>query len=122
MSFGGFMEFIDDSKPESTSKNQKKRETDYSKMTDEQINEAIFSLQIGNYPVGYRALLIGKYDYTHDWRLCGELLEEMKDIGGALIYLDNVPKWECLSKVTWFAADTPQRAICEAWLAWKEQG
>jgi len=59
-------------------------------------------------------------DYTHSWELCGELLEEMpstvelgRNSGGG---------WDCIYGYTLTAAPTPQRAICEAWLAWKEQG
>lgn len=63
-------------------------------------------------------------DYTHDWRLCGDLLEEMAMDGGGLSFM---VKWHVDYKAghntyKMVSADTPQRAICEAWLAWKEQG
>jgi hypothetical protein len=115
--------------------------TDYSKMTDEQINEAIFKakgwveLPPPAAPPWQRPSDGGVEswhssfppDYIHDWRLCGELLEEMRDkclvslMNGRL---DN-PAWVCsiflnpagISTI----ASTPQRVICEAWLAWKEQ-
>jgi hypothetical protein len=114
---------------------------DYSKMTDEELNEAI-ALKRGWKKVRILVGLSierclwdnGHYQhtsaphYTHDWRLAGELLEEMRDkclvslMNGRL---DN-PSWLCsiFSNMVGIStiADTPQRAICEAWLAWKEQG
>jgi len=65
-------------------------------------------------------------DYTHDWRLAGELLEEMKFAFVDLVFDTGLNIWDC----SWidndcvpnmFSSPTPQRAICEAWLAWKEQ-
>lgn len=66
-------------------------------------------------------------DYTHSWELCGELLEEMQPADVDLMYFMSLNKWG----VDWVdnddvehevVADTPTRAICEAWLAWREQG
>lgn len=117
--------------------------TDYSKMTDEQVNEAIFRAK------GWQKQAFGFWelredegittsiamaelpDYTHDWRLAGELLEDMP---GACIARDGIDAWYCGSKFSDYidvyfeapgsdfdaVATTPQRAICEAWLAWKE--
>ena len=63
-------------------------------------------------------------DYTHDWRLCGELLEEMKADDPGVFYMDegtNSKYWRAQVNILWRDAPTPQRAICEAWLEWKEQ-
>ena len=98
---------------------------DRSSWTDEQINEAIAKAK------GYvwaewawvepiSRNVAGPTDYTHDWQLAGELLEDMQ------LY-QSVWKtqkgWICakFGEITG-RASTPQRAICEAWLAWKEQG
>ena len=116
--------------------------TDYSKMTDEQVNEAIFRAKGWVYlpppavPAWQRPTknnVDSRFwyfsfppDYTHDWKLAGELLEEMKGREVSLEYcLDPLEKWYCELLVTntmveAYPADTPQRAICEAWLAWKE--
>lgn len=106
--------------------------TDYSKMTDEQINEAIFKakgwveLPPPAAPPWQRPSDGGVEswhssfppDYIHDWRLCGELLVEMKT---ELVYNPFCNQWMCLIKNEWFKyADSPLRAICEAWLDRKE--
>lgn len=99
--------------------------TDYSSVTDEQVNEAIFKIK---YPDGccirtcYGNQIIPSaiVRYTHDWRLAGELLEEMPitiELGR-----NRDGGWDCIYEYTLTAAPTPQRAICEAWLAWKERG
>ncbi len=113
--------------------------TDYSKMTDDELNEAIFKakgwikLPPPASPNWQRPTANGVehwwfkniLDYTHDWRLAGELLEEMKHNEVSLEYfLTPVEKWECQvalrgTLVEAYFADTPQRAICEAWLACK---
>ena len=112
--------------------------TDYSQMTDEQINEAIavkrgwrratHNDENGIWdewftPRGTRSIYNRYPQYTHDWRLAGELLEEM--LNCSLRRWGD--KWCCgfyddkgylINQAT--VHDTPQRAICEAWLAWKE--
>lgn len=115
--------------------------TDYSSWTDEQVNEAIFKakgwekLPPPAFPEWQRPTKIGVGtwwfknipDYTHSWELCGELLEEMQPADVDLMYFMSLNKWG----VDWLDNDevehelyapTPKRAICEAWLAWKEQG
>ncbi len=116
--------------------------TYYSKMTDAEINEAIFKAKGWReiYSVFEKSVwrkdegnenlwstsLADLPDYTHSWELCGELLEEMKSADVDLMYFKTLNKWG----VDWLDndeveyerdADTPQRAICEAWLAWREQ-
>lgn len=119
------------------------------KMTDEQVNEAIFKakwwscnkdapvdndiwvnkISLHGIPVNIFSSDIP--DYTHNWRLAGELLEEMP---GACVARDGIDGWYCGFGFSDYIdvyfemgrgdfgseADTPQRAICEAWLAWKE--
>ena len=110
--------------------------TDYSSWTDEQVNEAIFKAKGWVWFESYGVWLnpVSKmvneqciYDYTHSWELCGELLEEMMPADVSLMYFKTLNKWG----VDWVdndgvehqvVADTPQRAICEARLAWEEQG
>jgi len=123
--------------------------TDRSGWSDNEINEAIFeakgwvkSYQVlggmtkayswlnPNCPNRYFAHAANCPDYTHSWDLCGELLEEMDCsltrigrkwcVSWLIPYTDEygIEKRKPLSVLT----DTPQRAICEAWLAWKEQG
>jgi len=56
---------------------------------------------------------------------CGELLEEMKADEPGVFYMDegtNSEYWRAQVNILWRDAPIPQRAICEAWLAWKEQG
>ena len=102
---------------------------DYSKMTDEELNEAILELKDPTFLHGeiycqgkaeYGALYAQQWrnaDYTHDWRLAGELLEELPT--GFRVWKTH-KQWIC-AKINsyWRASNTPQRAICEAWLAWK---
>ena len=117
--------------------------TDYSEMTDEELNEAI-ALKQGwllktcacgrpgchdwwmtpDGGVDYNQT--APPDYTHDWRLCGDLLEEMRNKCFVSLMngrLDN-PAWVCSIFLNpagiSTSAPTPKRAICEAWLAWKE--
>jgi hypothetical protein len=111
--------------------------TDYSGWTDEQVNGAIFiakgwkwfdyGLVWCNQNHREWGVELRVHDYTNDWRLCGGLLEEMKEADVNLQYYPTLNKWGC----EWIQnsyemgdveSDTPQRAICEAWLAWKEQG
>lgn len=125
--------------------------TDFSTWTDQQINEAILEAQgwalvtkdIGG---GYqfqqweKVVKIGMTEsisiselphYTHDWQLAGELLEELPaDVTTLSKYDDSVDGsdyWECVTgnALTGFSiicvSENPKRAICEAWLAWKEQ-
>jgi len=110
--------------------------TDISKMTDEELNEAIFiakgwvQLPPPAAPPWQRPTEKGVEswffsfppDYTHDWRLCGELLEET--MNGTPVDVGNVTdgymvSWGCSYDI--ICRDL-KRAICEAWLAWKEQG
>jgi len=111
---------------------------DFSSWTDDEINEAIFrskgwqklpppAIPAWQRPTGNR--VEGWYfpfppDYTHDWRMTGELLEELpncelKRWGGrwlCVIYDDN---GYLLGGVV--LMDSPQRAICEAWLEWRKR-
>lgn len=117
---------------------------DYSKMTDEQVNEAIFKAKgytksrsafdeeiMWLKPIEGEAYTFDcRYDipdYTHSWELCGKLLEEMMTADVSLMYFKTLNKWG----VDWVdndgvehqvVADTPKRAICEARLAWEEHG
>ena len=56
--------------------------------------------------------------YTTDWRLAGELLEEMK---AELCYLKMSEYWLCTIRAPYIRhnADTPQMAIALAWLEWR---
>jgi len=55
--------------------------------------------------------------YTTDWRLAGELLEEMAT---PMLKRSVEPnKWVC-GNFNLQSADTPQMAICLAWLEWSE--
>ena len=114
--------------------------SDYSKKTDDELNDAIavkkgwvFSECIDCHheywiapdgAVDYNES--DPPDYTNDWRLAGKLLEEMKFTAVSLFFNQVIDKWgigwideynshHCLY------SPTPQRAICEAWLAWKGQ-
>jgi hypothetical protein len=117
--------------------------TDYSKMTDEQINEAIFKakgwveLPPPAAPPWQRPSDGGVEswhssfppDYIHDWRLCGELLEEMYAGGGEpSLRSDDTFGWHCSAQIQkansmgiGVFATTPLRAICEAWMEWSEE-
>ena len=108
--------------------------TDYSSWTDEQVNEKIAKKK-GWMKLGYPAVpewqkpgersYNGAPDYCHDWRLCGELLEEMV-VADVILIAYEKSKWI----VNWWDAaglqeidgDNPKRLICEARLAWREQG
>ena len=110
--------------------------TDYSSWTDEQVNEAIFKakgwekLPPPAFPEWQRPTKIGVGtwwfknipDYTHDWRLCGELLEEMQPF---TILTKNEFGWQCSSRFgSTSHKETAGRAIAEQYLnfvAWKEQ-
>ena len=100
--------------------------SDYLKKTDDELNEAIFKIRFPNgveiiTPFGDYWASSAKYDYTHDWRLAGELLEEMK----CDTYFYDDPEtgeqlWMVEKNACW--QSDLKRAICEAWLAWKGQG
>ena len=113
--------------------------TDYSSWTDEQVNEAIFKARGWEY-IPYPEILawqrpaeneFGCVDmwyaevpnYTHDWRLCGELLEEMQPF---TILTKNEFGWQCSSRFgSTSHKETAGRSIAEQYLnfvAWKEQG
>ena len=118
--------------------------TDFSTWTDEQINEAIAIKQgwvIDEYLIGDTRVREGKSsqgkvcvcpdelpDYTHDWQLCGELLKDMKVADVILLYCPGANKWACdwnhwvqgSYETESEQADTSQRALCQAWLAWKD--
>jgi len=109
--------------------------TDRSEWTDEQVNAevAIQNGQAWIYEInGETKWGDGKGswqpfpdDYTHDWRLAGELLEEMKFTDVTLYYQVLRDKWgigwmDSLRSHHSLFCSTPQRAICEAWLAWKD--
>ena len=80
-------------------------------------------------------------DYTTDWRLAGELLEEVSKTPGWDVSLhweqvdendENNPAYEWTCYMTYWddnpdnfksfhvSADTPQMAIALAWLEWRE--
>lgn len=130
--------------------------SDYSEMTDEELNGAIALKQ--GWLLKTCACGLPSYhdwwmtpdggvdysqtdppDYTHDWRLCGDLLEEMGNaITDGWEFSSEHSDMDGLEPLKWRVwmtrftddpadfrsvcgeADTPQRAICEAWLAWKE--
>lgn len=63
-------------------------------------------------------------DYCTDWKLAGELLEEMRGDICHIWQPGDIEQWICSPKGKRFEpkiADTPQRAICEAWCEWKSQ-
>jgi len=120
--------------------------TDYSGWTDEQVNEAIAvkrgwtlkTCSCGRPGCNdWWMTPDGGVDYnqnepppyTYEWRLAGELLDELPaDITTLSKYDDSVDGsdyWECVTgnALTEFsvicASENPKRAICEAWLAWK---
>ena len=115
--------------------------TDYSGWTDEQVNEAIAVKRgwVLHSCVGcnhdWWMMPDGGVDYnqtdppyyTHDWKLAGELLEEFER-GGIAKVKSLTLGWLWMAytgteeKPISCTALTPQRAICEAWLAWKEKG
>jgi len=109
--------------------------TDYSKMTDEQVNEAILSrkgyVRCEKITTDFAVWVNRDGDeiyylppnYTHDWRLAGELLEEMM-LNNQVSFWKETGGYSCELSCfeDYFTAPTHQRAICEAWLAWKEQG
>lgn len=114
--------------------------TDISGLTDEQVNEAIavkrgwktervlmgLSVEHTRW-IGASGVLLQPPDYTHSWNLCGELLEEIGhnssvvnlqlDHTGFTCYVRRYPTANAKLIMT-HSNDTPQRAICEAWLAW----
>jgi hypothetical protein len=96
--------------------------TDYSKMDDNELNEAI-AVKLGwrkgrvlvGLSVEHTRWADGNVqqrsapDYTHDWRLAGELLEELP--------ASTRMRLMCMSH----NKSTMKRHICVEWLAWKEQ-
>jgi len=122
--------------------------TDYSKMTDEQINEAVLIARGGEHgwnteEFGDKEKCVtttGRYsiynrhpDYTHSWELCGELLEEMSDSANVVVMLTNGKDWEdgdrwaCdlfidgTTNLNPYLYTTPLRSICVGFLVWREQ-
>lgn len=117
----------------------------YSKWTNEQVNEMIFEAK------GWQKYLSDNKttiwikckpedsvwfddcwnapDYTHDWRLCGELLEEIGhhasvvnlqcDHTGYTCYIRRYPT-STAKLIATHSNDTPFRSICEGWLEWEE--
>jgi hypothetical protein len=114
--------------------------SNYSTMSDEELNEAI-AIKTGwsRYthhdenglwdewytPRGKPSIYNQIPKYIHSWELAGEMLEEMR---ASLCFDSDTGLWECEyftqygeDEIHRFVrANTPQRAICEAWLAWKE--
>ena len=106
---------------------------DRSSWTDEQINEEIFKL-LGwmrtpppAAPPWQRPSGDGVEswffsfppDYTHDWKLCGELFEEMQTFA---VLTKNEFGWQCLSRFGSVShKKTAGRAISELWLAQEEE-
>ena len=90
---------------------------DYSKMDDNELNEAISKIK-GDKILGLDCV----EDYINDWRLCGELLEEM---GATVSYNPFRKEWWCFCRAGYGSyAPTPLRATAIEyleWLAWKEQ-
>lgn len=135
--------------------------TNFSAMTDDELNEAIFKakgwvkLSFPAFPKWQRPIRAGEVDefgkgmtvwyelvpdYTHDWRLCGELITEMGDAisdGWELSCehsdMDGLDPLKWRVWMTRFTndpadfrsvcgeADNPIRAFDNCWLAWKEQ-
>jgi len=100
--------------------------TDFSKWTDKQINEAIFkakgwtrvvrefesdghkqqyTLWKNPDPACYGQYTGAPDDYTHDWQLAGELLEELPADVRARVVIGN--------------RENMKRNACIEWLAWK---
>lgn len=117
--------------------------TDYSVWTDEQVNEAIAQRIWAHTLMTFKQWddILARSDYTHDWRLCGELLTEMSDAildGWELSCehsdMDGTEPMKWRVWMTRFTndpadfrsfhgeADTFIRALDNCWLAWKEQG
>ena len=100
---------------------------DRSSWTDEQINEEIAKKKGTYRPKTFLHFLGGWSDipyipdYTHDWQLGGELLEEIPFpfLHQRTVKLD----WVCsrYDSYTAVTAPTPLRAICEEWLEWEEE-
>ena len=112
--------------------------TDYSKMSDKELNGVIAEKRGWEF---YECIDCGiEYwispdggidynqsdppDYTRDWRLCGELLAEIPNC--SLRRWGD--KWCCgfyddngYLKNQANVFDSPLRAICEAWLPWWEE-
>ena len=106
--------------------------TNYSKMSDEEINGAIAQKRGWHFSecidcgIEYWETPDGGIDYnqsdppnyTHNWNLCGELLEEIPFpfLHQRTVKLD----WVCsrYDGYTAVTAPTPLRAICEEWLEW----
>ena len=107
---------------------------DRSSWTDEQINEAVaikkgwkkervlvgLSVERVQWTNGVLSLPQPP-NYTNDWNLCGELLEEMPlpSLTQRVYLLD----WACwrYDRLEATKANTPKRAICEEWLEWEEE-
>ena len=113
-------------------------------MTHNEINERIAikkgwkiqDMGIGSTPLLEAISPYGQYraypeelpQYTTDWRLAGELLEEIghkssvinvqADHTGYAVYVRKYPT--DTAKLIMYHADTPQMAICLAFLEWSE--
>lgn len=114
-------------------------------MTDDELNEAIFKakgwvkLSFPAFPKWQRPIRAGEVDefgkgmtvwyelvpdYTHDWRLCGELLEEMAadNLTTELLHLGH--DWTCIARrgrstlIADAISDSPTHAIAECGLKW----
>lgn len=101
--------------------------TDYSKMTDGELNEAIFrargwqkiegvALTTHINKDGRKTRQYAAPDYCHDWRLCGELLEDLLRNGEHLYFDMTKKKYGIGGELD----DSALTAICKRWLAWKE--
>ena len=98
---------------------------DRSSWTDEQINEEIAKKK-GTYRPKTFLHFLGVWsdipyipDYTHDWRLGGELFEEMQTF---VVLTKNEFGWQCLSRFGSVShKKTAGRAISELWLAQEEE-
>lgn len=115
----------------------------YSEWTDEQVNEATFGAKgwskIKSIYDGSELwikqesddsvwcdCLHSVPDYTHDWRLCGELLEEMLVLDVTLLAVADEKTWiinwlgEQFCDLHEIETNSPKRSICEGWLEWNE--
>lgn len=97
--------------------------TDYTELTDDEINEAVRQAVIRNSTVDFTKpqgtpKTVVSYDYCGEWALAGELLEEM---GAELIHDYHEKLWFC--SVERGASDwdeNPRRAISECYLQWMD--
>jgi len=93
-------------------------------VTHDEINEKITDIR----NKGFVEMFGGGCNYTTDWRLAGELIEEIghkssvinvqADHTGYAVYVRKYPT--DTAKLIMYHADTPQMAIALAWLEWSE--